>query len=87
MEVIERYVNSCIFERIQGEPKFKRLKNILPRLFEKIDKVFKQNFQKDMFISEAQIIRKYHHEFLHEKIERNFLEHLKEELEAAFSED
>ena len=55
--IVEKYINACLFERIQGESRFKKLRKILPRLYNQSDEAFKLNFQRDMFDNEAQIIR------------------------------
>ena len=31
--IVEKYINACLFERIQGESRFKKLRKILPRLY------------------------------------------------------
>lgn len=62
--IVERYLNACLFERIQGESRFKGLRKVLPLLSSRFETSFTRNFQSDMFVSEAQILRKFHFEFL-----------------------
>jgi len=40
MKVIERYLNSCIFERIQGEQRFRWLRKVLPRMQARLEAAF-----------------------------------------------
>lgn len=69
--VVEKFVNACIYERIQNETRFSGLKKVLLNLISQQEAIFKLEFQKDMFDTEAQIVRKFNFEFW-SRIEEHF---------------
>ncbi|CDW87868.1 UNKNOWN [Stylonychia lemnae] len=83
---VEKYINACLVDRIISEKKFKYINKILPAIQKRLRKEFYQLFQKNMFVNESQILKKYNFEFL-EQVEQNFQRYAIEEIQSSIGND